>query len=164
MDTLELILGLITLALQWRLTLCIACASIAAYLMASHLPFVSGLQGIALAAAGIVPGAMWEASARGTPTSSAPTAPYVERFALAILSFAWGGASGPNMGSLLFGTALLIAAVLCHLRCKPSKDQAGHALLALLISFAAFFSGAAMAHDYFFKSESTPLAGRRAPT
>lgn len=112
MDTLELILGLITLALQWRLALCLAGTSIVAYLMASHLPFVSGLQGIALGAAGIIPGAMWETSARGTPTSSTPTAPYVERLALAILSFAWGGASGLSMGSLLFGAALLIAALL----------------------------------------------------
>jgi hypothetical protein len=108
---LEGVLGVVALLLHWRAVLCLIVSSVAAFLLVQHFPWFTGLQGIALAALGLLPGVIWEEAAR--PTSSSPTArtsTSVAVLAAVVFAAIWGAVSSTSAHSALAGAVVFVAA------------------------------------------------------
>lgn len=99
------------LLLHWRAVLCVVISSVAAFLLVQHLPWFTGIQGIVLAALGLLPGVIWEGSA--LPSSSSPparTSTSVAILAAVVFAAIWGAVSSTSAHSALAGAAVLVAA------------------------------------------------------
>lgn len=111
---LEGIIGVIILLLHWRVTLCLAGSAIAAYLAVQFFPWLTGLQGIALAFLGLALRVVWEDRATQRPVVPAPpdskTTSAVAGAAAGIIGATWGVFSATSVQSLAVGMVVVVAA------------------------------------------------------
>jgi len=106
---------LFSLLLQWRAALCLATSSGLAIVLVQSFTWLSGLQGIAIAALGLVPAAMWETSRTvpvREPGQALPpeTSASVAALAALLAGAAWGAVSSGSMHSFMAGLAILLLA------------------------------------------------------
>ena len=106
-------IGVLGLLLHWRITLCIAVSTVAAYFAVQSFTWLTGLQGIVIASLGLGFGAMWDARATNKSTavaaSDSQTSTAVAVTAAVIAGATWGLFSSTSMHSFVAGTFLLLA-------------------------------------------------------
>lgn len=114
MDIIEGLIGVVTLVVHWRILICLVFSTLAAFALVQLLPWATGLQGVVIAAAGLIPGAMWQAryDAKGQPAPPQITSRFVAGLSAVILGLVWGGASSASLSSAIAGAVLLVLALL----------------------------------------------------
>lgn len=107
------VLGVVALLLHWRVALCLLVSSVGAFLLVHLIPWFTGLQGLVLAALGLLAGVMWEEAARPSPGAPDPrsTSTFVAALAAIIFSAVWGALSSASLHSGAAGLAILAIAV-----------------------------------------------------
>lgn|SRR6218665_3039367 len=107
-------IGVLGLLLHWRVALCIAASTVAAYFAVQSFTWLTGLQGIVIASLGLGFGAMWDAGATKTsPVTTVPdsqTSTSVAIAAAIIAGATWGFFSSTSMHSFVAGMVLFAAA------------------------------------------------------
>ncbi|HYD63678.1 MAG TPA: hypothetical protein VEC35_25210 [Noviherbaspirillum sp.] len=152
----EGILSIVALLLHSRTVLCLICTSIAAYVLVFLFPWLSGLQGIMLAALGLGLGAAWEACAQTNsdiiPSPNTETTRFVAVTTAALAGGFWGVTSASAVKSMIAGAVILaIAAYVWHWYATEkkmwvSKDRAFLCIGASVLSYAV---GAWACNAYF---------------
>jgi hypothetical protein len=108
----EGIVGVIALLLHWRITLCVALAGALAIGLVQTIPWLTGLQGIAIALIGLFPGLIWEDNAtshRGRiHTSTNETSLLVACLSAAIVGAIWGIFSASSFHAFTAGAGLFV--------------------------------------------------------
>ncbi|WP_300450197.1 hypothetical protein [Accumulibacter sp.] len=99
------------LLLHWRVTVSLIASSALAIALVQMLPWLTGLQGIAIALAGFFPGAIWESTATNAPStrSGGPvneTSILVSALASVIVGSIWGIFSSTSLHAFLAGAIL----------------------------------------------------------
>jgi hypothetical protein len=106
-------IGVLTLLLHWRIALCVAGSTATAILAVQSVPWLTGLQGIAIALLGMGFGAMWDASAgKRAPVSEVPdaqTSTAVASTAAGIVGATWGLFSATSIQSFFAGVVVFAA-------------------------------------------------------
>lgn len=106
---LEGVLGVVGLLLHWRAVLWLFISSVAAFLLVQHFPWFTGLQGVVLAALGLLPGALWEDAARPSPSSpTARTSTSVAVLAAVVFAATWGTVSSASAHSAGAGALVFV--------------------------------------------------------
>jgi len=112
---LEGVLGVIALALCWRIVLAIAAAAGLAFLIAPY-SWTSPLQLLVLVALGGFIGAAFDDAARQVRASREPperqTSAGVAALAAGLAGAGWGSVSAASVGTAMFGGVMLIVALL----------------------------------------------------
>ncbi len=146
-----------SLLLQWRVALCLAASSGAAILLVQLFPWLSGLQGIAIALLGAVPAAMWEASRQAPPPvpaqASAPeTSLPVAALAAVLAGATWGAISAGSMHSFMAGLVIFLLASggwsWFHGNVAPLADS-GRRHLCIVLAGLAYPLASLLAHQMF---------------
>lgn len=110
----EGILSLILVILHWRIAVCLVGSICLAIALVSFLPWLTGLQGIVIAALGIIPGAMWEereaASQPKKVTNPSETTAAVAGACAIIVGAAWGVFSSTSIHSFFAGAVIFLLA------------------------------------------------------
>ena len=106
---------LFSLLLQWRAALCLAASSGLAIVLVQSFSWLNGLQGIAIAALGVIPAARWEIAHLAEaeePQQALPqeTSASVAALAAVLAGAAWGAISSGSMHSFMAGLAILLLA------------------------------------------------------
>ena len=112
MDAIEGLIGLIQLAIHWRVTLCLLASALAAFALVHLFPWLSGLQGVVLALTGFILGCAWQA--RNEPHQSqspTTTSSFVVGLSAFFVGAIWGGASSTNWQSAFAGIIVLALAL-----------------------------------------------------
>jgi hypothetical protein len=111
---LEGIFSLILFVLHWRVALCLVASSALAIVLVNVFPWLTGLQGIVIAALGLVPGAVWEAQTTlpklAPGTSPLETTASVAGASAIIAGATWGALSSTSMHSFVAGAAIFLLA------------------------------------------------------
>lgn len=109
---LEVVFVVLQFLCHWRVSLCLFASSALAILLVNVFPWLTGLQGIAIALLGLAPGAAWEAkewTARQPQTpKSAETSAWVAGAAAVIAGAAWGALSSTSMHSFFAGAVIFL--------------------------------------------------------
>jgi hypothetical protein len=105
---LEGAVGALWLVVHWRVSLCLVASLLAAYLFVQTVPWITGLQGVAVVALGVAAGIAWE----GRRASSKNARPLLSsRFGAlgltVITGAAWGLFSSTSRESVVAGAVLL---------------------------------------------------------
>lgn len=138
---------LLTLAaiLRWRVTVAVVGAIVLAVTMFRLIPWLGGLQAIAIVLAGLIAGLVWEdragASLKAKPTSARSTSRSVAVLAFGLGGGVWGALSSTSSASAILGGLLLAVCLLLTNRLAVAKQQAATPGYA-----AACFAGAIAAY------------------
>ncbi|TVO67587.1 hypothetical protein [Denitromonas ohlonensis] len=149
---LDAILGVINLLLYWRVAVCLVVSSVTAFLLVQAFPWLSGLQGIAFAALGMLAGIVWEETAHPSSTSAVdapPTSTVVAVLSAAIFGAVWGGMSSTSFQSALAGAVVLIGGVWGWFRFAVASRgwlTREQGIICILVSATAYPFAALMAH------------------
>ena len=147
MDALEVVLGILAIATRWRLLLCIATSSVLAYGMFSLLPWMSGLQAIAFACFGAIPGVIWEDQSEGKWPTRQPTEQYVKVITWLFLGLGWGILSARDFHTFVFGAGIGVVSAFAYLR-FATNSEATVAVKHLGASFASYSVAWWLAHPF----------------
>ena len=108
---LDSLLSLLVMLLFWRVVFCLAISSIVAFFLVQWFPWMSGLQGVALALLGLVIGLVWQANVRGAnpPKTAMPETPgSVVLVGIVVFGATWGLFSGTSKEAAVFGLVVLL--------------------------------------------------------
>jgi len=138
---------------QWRAALCLAASSGLAVILVGSFTWLNELQGLAIAASGLIPAMRWHSiSTEPAPQSPAPTPLSVAALAAALAGAAWGIISAASMHSFLAGLALLVLAAWgwswLQRRADPAIDK-GRIRLCIGLAGLAYPLSALVAHPLF---------------
>ncbi len=113
---LDAILSFLLLLLYWRVVLSVVASCAIAFTLVEVIPWLSGLQGIVLAALGFIVGVAWEekATALVAPQKNpnATTSPIVAGATAIIVGTTWGIFSSETRHSFIVGGILFILGAL----------------------------------------------------
>ena len=101
--------GALWVVLHWRVSLSFVASLSAAYLLVQTVPWITGLQGVAIAAIGVAAGIAWEG--RSTSSTNAPSllSSRSGSLGLAVITgAAWGLFSSTSRESVVSGAVLLV--------------------------------------------------------
>jgi hypothetical protein len=105
------LLSVLLFALHWRLALCVSGSSALAMVLVYAVPWLEGVQGLALGLLGLGVGMVWEGGAKKPPSSrpapAAPTPTGVARTCALIVGAGWGACSAGSMQAFLAGAVIL---------------------------------------------------------
>ena len=125
MDDLFLTLAAV---LRWRVTVAVAGAIVLAIAAFRLIPWLGGLQAIAIVIAGFIAGLVWEdragASSPVKTVSDRTTSKSVAMLAFALGGGVWGAVSSTSLGSAILGGLLLVVCLLLGNRHAMAKQQA----------------------------------------
>lgn len=133
--------------LRWRVILVVIAGIGAAVVCVRSIPWLSGVQGIALVLASLVVGLAWESHARGvsltTPDQERKTAVPVAALAFAVGGAFWGLLSSTGAGPTALGAILLIVGLAGWGWIAVQRRRTLHTSTAVLYSGAALAGYAA---------------------
>ena len=120
--------GILAAILRWRVVVAVAGTTLLAISAVRWIPWVGGLQALALALAGLVVGLAWDDRAGTSPTARVPSDRTTSR-SVAMLAFGfgggvWGALSSTSLGSAMLGGLLLAGCLLLGSRLAVVKRQA----------------------------------------
>jgi hypothetical protein len=146
--------GVVLLLLHWRAVLCLLIGSVGAVLLVQHFPWFTGLQGIVVAALGLLPGVIWEEAVRPSPGSSPgrATSTAVAVLAAIIFGAVWGAVSSSSVHSAMAGVVVFVGAAWAWYRYAVVyqgwllREQG---ILCTLAAAVAYPSAALLAHNAF---------------
>lgn len=122
------LLGIFAAILRWRVVVAVTGTTLLAIGAVRWIPWVGGLQALALALAGFVVGLAWEDWAGTSPTSrkspDRTTSKSVAVLAFGFGSEVWGALSSTTVGSAVLGGLLLAGCLLFGSRLEVAKQQA----------------------------------------
>lgn len=99
------------LMLLWRVVLCLAISSVLAFFLVQWFPWMSGLQGIALALLGLAAGLVWQSHVRAAnmPNVATPETPVsLVLMGMVVFGATWGLFSGTSKEAAAFGLVVLL--------------------------------------------------------
>lgn len=100
---------------HWRAVFCLAASSGLAIVLVRSFTWLNGLQGMAIAALGLIPVVLWHtSSAEPALQSPAPTPISVAALAAVLAGATWGAVSAASMHSFLAGLAYPLSALVAH--------------------------------------------------
>ena len=155
LDGLFAIVGFI---LHWRVALCLIGSSTLAFVLVQAFPWLSGLQGIALALLGLLPGAIWEA--QETTLQSAPdsaprkTTSGVAGASAIIAGATWGAFSASSAHSFFAGVVIFTLAAWGWFRYASATQPRipiERVYLCTALAAVAYPVAAALAHNALFQ-------------
>ena len=112
MDAVEGLLTFLAFVCHWRVLLSLAVFGGISTLLVVAFPWLNGLQGCAMAAAGLVLGAMWEERSQPLRTPPRQTKPAVAVLSCFFASLVWAGASSLSASSVIAGLIILLSVTL----------------------------------------------------
>jgi hypothetical protein len=105
------IFALVLFVLHWRVAVCLVGSVSLAVILVNALPWFTGLQGIVIAAIGIIPGAVWEAQETSPQSAKvaklSETTAFVAGASSVILGAVWGIFSSTSGHSFYAGAVIL---------------------------------------------------------
>lgn len=148
------VLTLVLFILHWRVAVCLVGSISFAIILANTFPWLTGLQGIVIAALGIIPGAIWEAQETSPQPTKAvkpsETTAFVAGASSVILGSAWGVFSSTSRHSFFAG-AVIFALAACgwswyarYLKPLVSKERVR---ICLVLAALAYPIAALVAHN-----------------
>ncbi len=114
MDILEGIVYFLYAVFHWRVIVCLVVSSCLAIVLVNLVPWLTGLQGVVLAALGLIPGVIWDEW--GTSKQSkkivkpSETSTFVASASAIIIGGAWGVFSATSFHSFCAGTVIFLVA------------------------------------------------------
>ena len=118
---------LVSVALYWRVTVCVVATSLSAWLLVHTLTWFSGVQGLVLGLLGILPGIIWHTIAWHRKADLITEIPETRSSVLILSALlcgaAWGAASSQTAHSAFAGAAVLGFA--CLAWAKTAKRYLG---------------------------------------
>jgi hypothetical protein len=145
----EGIVGVVALLFHWRITLCLTLAAALAIGLVQTIPWLTGLQGIAIALIGLFPGLIWEDNATSTPgrthTSTNETSLFVACLSAAIVGAIWGMFSSSSFHAFTAGAGLFVVfSVLwswyvVRIRCWLTKTRAYACVAVAAAAYPVFY-------------------------
>lgn len=120
--------GILAAMLRWRVVVAVAGTTLLAIGAVRWIPWVGGLQALALALAGFVVGLAWEDGAETSPGAKTPSDRTTSK-SVAVLAFGfgggvWGALSSTSWGAAILGGLLLVGCLLLGSRLAAVKQQA----------------------------------------
>lgn len=145
----EGIVGVIALLFHWRITLCVALAAALAIGLVQTIPWLTGLQGIAITLIGLFAGVIWDGNTTSQPgrtqTSTNETSLHVACLSAAIVGAIWGIFSASSFHALAAGAALFVVfSVLwswyvVRIKCWLTRTRAYACIAVAAVAYPAFY-------------------------
>ena len=146
-------LTLLALLLHWRVLLCTVASTGGAFLLVANLPWLTGLQGIALAVLGIGSGIAWNEKSWSKATTSTTTVgetkTAVAMTSAVLAATAWGAISSMSLHTALAGAAIHAAAIWAwsHIARRHFNMRPRTIALCIASAAAAYPIAALVAHN-----------------
>ena len=145
--------GILELLMYWRAVLCLAASAVLAIVLVQLFPWISVLQGFALAFFGFIPGVVWEEQAAGRKVTRVlpprPTSIGVVITSALLAGSAWGAVSATSLHSFLAGSIIFVivaASAIGLANGGSSLVPYGAARLRLVVAAVAYPVAALLIH------------------
>jgi uncharacterized YccA/Bax inhibitor family protein len=143
MDVIEGLFRVVVLLLHWRIVVCLVASALGAYALVLLLPWLTGLQGVVIAALGLIPGVIWQAAyeTNGRDAESQITTPFVAGLSAFFVGVIWGLASSASLYSAVAGALILALALLAwhrHSLVRQASKQPCRAIGCGMIAIVSY--------------------------
>lgn len=153
---LEGVLSVLLLLQHWRSVLCLAGGAVAAYVLVHVFPWLTGLQGIALAFLGLPVGVIWETRVSGrsaptpAPAPNSQTSPFVAGACAVAVGAAWGGCSSTSVDAFMAGSVVFVVAAIWwawYAGVRHRWASQGRVRFCVLVASLSYLAGAVAGHS-----------------